>query len=77
MYPTDHQLLLLMSWAGNWEFVFCIFCSYILIIYGGCLVVRNALMSVRSRNYRAAPYLNSFAIIPVRWLAWCRVAARW
>ena len=28
-------------------------------------MVRNALMRVRSGNYRAAPYLNSFAITPV------------
>ena len=47
------------------EFVFCIFCSSILIIYGGCFVVRNALMRVRSGIYRAARYLNSFVIVPV------------
>ena len=52
------------------EFAFCIFCSSIcLIVYGGCFMVRTAVMRVRSGNYRAAPYLNSFAIVPVA-LGW-------
>ena len=43
------------------EFVYCIFYSYICyIVYGGCFMVRTAVMRVRSGNYRAAPYLNSF-----------------
>ena len=48
------------------EFVFCIFYSSIFyIVYGGCFMVRAALMRVGSGNYRAARYLNSFVIVPV------------
>ena len=48
------------------EFVFCIFYSSICyIVYGGCFIVRAALMRVRSGNYRAARYLSSFVIVPV------------
>ena len=48
------------------EFVYCIFYSSICyIVYGGCFMVRAAVMRVRSGNYRAAPYLNYFGIGPV------------
>ena len=48
------------------EFVFCIFSSSICyVVYGGCFMVRAALMRVRSGNYRAARYLNSFVIVHV------------
>ena len=48
------------------EFVFCIFSSSICyVVYGGCVMVRAALMHVRSGNYRAARYLNAFVIVPI------------
>ena len=48
------------------EFVYCIFYSSICyIVYGGCFIVRTAVMRVRSGNYRAARCLNSFVIVPV------------
>ena len=48
------------------EFVFCIFySSTFYIVYGGYFMVRTALMRVRSGDYRAAPYLNLFRIVPV------------
>ena len=52
------------------EFVFVYFIVlFVFIVYGGCFMVRTTLMRVRSGNYRAAPYLNSFAIVPVA-LGW-------
>ena len=48
------------------EFVCCIFYSYICYIaYGGSFMVRTAVTRVCSGNYRAAPYLNYFCIVPV------------
>ena len=50
----------------DWEFVFVYFIVlFVFIVYGGCFMMRNAVMRVRSGNYRAARYLNSFANIPV------------
>ena len=56
---------MVMSWTVNLYLVYLLVLFVIIIVYGGCFMVRTALMRMRSGNDRAASYLNSFRIVHV------------